>query len=99
MKNDDYSNEIYKYDEDEIMSAVEYVKHNLPDKFILCNVCHNLCLLSDTEGEYPYQCVVCDEDLYEFETHICDINQFTMKQSNILVLSVLQTGMFNKRKE
>jgi hypothetical protein len=34
-----------------------------------CNKCHNKVTESVLE-EYSYQCVECDEDLYEFETII-----------------------------
>src|SRR5690606_12123886 len=34
----------------------------------LCNRCNNPVEKSFLE-EYSYQCIVCDEDLYEFETH------------------------------
>jgi hypothetical protein len=33
----------------------------------VCNRCGNHVLTSELE-EYPYQCLHCDEDLYEFET-------------------------------
>ena len=41
-----------------------------------CNRCGSVVLTSDTEvtkplpQEYDYQCMFCDEDLFEIETHI-----------------------------
>jgi ribosomal protein L37AE/L43A len=34
-----------------------------------CNKCNSKVAKSDLK-EYSYQCMECDEDLYEFETHI-----------------------------
>lgn len=40
--------------------------------FRKCNRCGGLILRSDTQW-YTYQCMNCDEDLYDFETHFDDV--------------------------
>jgi hypothetical protein len=39
-----------------------------------CNKCGSPVLKSDVEG-YSYQCMNCDEDLYEFETYEGEIHK------------------------
>jgi len=47
-------------------SSKEYIKQNIVfDR--KCNKCGTLVLEGQTNG-YRYQCVICDEDLYKFET-------------------------------
>lgn len=69
----------------------KYVSENLVED-CRCNRCGELVLRnpnflkgSDTNA-YPYQCVSCDEDLYEFETHtikvdLCDRDKVYEKMS------------------
>lgn len=50
----------------------EYVdSHLVKDRY--CSRCGSPILKSDLE-QYPYQCMTCDEDLFEFETTI-DLNK------------------------
>ena len=59
-----------------------YVDDRLvPNRF--CNRCGRPILKSDVPEEYPFQCMHCDEDLYEIETHLDydkKINDFEMAE-------------------
>lgn len=35
-----------------------------------CNCCGNVVLKETFVKDYPYQCLSCDENLYEMETHL-----------------------------
>lgn len=48
-------------------NVVENVKKDIVNRYH--NSCNNKVIASDLE-EYSYQCLHCDEDLYEFETHV-----------------------------
>lgn len=49
-------------------NSKEYVdSHLVKDRY--CSRCGSPILKSDLKG-YPYQCVICDEDLFEFETFV-----------------------------
>lgn len=48
------------------ISTNSITKSNKEKKY--CNKCNSKVIKSELE-EYSYQCVECDEDLYEFETH------------------------------
>ena len=50
--------------------TVDYVMDRLVEN-LRCNRCGAVVLRSDIK-EYPYQCMHCDEDLYEIEVHIGD---------------------------
>lgn len=56
--------------EDRLPNSAKYVKDNLVP-YRLCNRCGSHVLKSELD-EYPYQCMYCDEDLFEFETHLMD---------------------------
>ncbi|MBQ7818580.1 MAG: DUF4314 domain-containing protein [Bacteroidales bacterium] len=51
-----------------IRDIAEYDANN-PKPVQRCNRCHSPVITSDTPG-YKYQCLECDEDLYEIETYI-----------------------------
>lgn len=51
-----------------INEIAQYVAKD-PKPVPRCNKCGSPVITSDTQG-YKYQCLECDEDLYEFETHI-----------------------------
>ena len=48
--------------------SLSYVQKNLVP-FIHCKRCGAHVLKSENQNEYEYQCVYCDEDLYECETY------------------------------
>lgn len=60
-----------RFEELENKKTVGYIiSHNTEN--VYCSRCGSPVLLSDlsdTENEYKYQCLSCDEDLYEIETY------------------------------
>lgn len=52
----------------EYPKCAEYVRTHLVSPHRLCNRCGSHVLKSDLE-QYPYQCLNCDEDMFECETH------------------------------
>lgn len=59
---------IKKIESWEDTEAMQYIAENDTTSVKRCNRCNQPVLRSQTDG-YSYQCMNCDEDLYEFEVH------------------------------
>ena len=72
-----------------------YVKKRIvPNR--VCNRCGNHVLTSELE-EYKYQCMHCDEDLYEFETHEADVQPKSFELLHLILLT--HDLMFSDKEE
>ncbi|MBR2401403.1 MAG: hypothetical protein IKB01_01350 [Lachnospiraceae bacterium] len=58
-----------KFNPEESKKTLEYVERN-DTRNRRCNRCGSVVLMEPTVKGYPYQCMNCDENLYEIETHI-----------------------------
>ena len=72
--------------------AEQYVREHLIP-YTLCNRCKSHVLKSDN-SEYKYQCLYCDEDLYDFEVHqmeeLKEINDFDFED---LINKVMESDL------
>ena len=58
-----------KFDYSMYPKTVDYYNRYKTEIPVYCNRCGGLCLESETGGYYSYQCMFCDEDLFEVEVH------------------------------
>ena len=61
---DKFEEKIKKYPKT-VAYVLSHDTHN-----IRCRKCGNIVLHESTLSSYPYQCLECDENLYEFETEV-----------------------------